>query len=69
MSYISLSQVGVDTGDIPLGMMMLRTIMISLMNNVKTYYLPLISLSDIHQAAPVTLQISAHMTSELTNNI
>ena len=69
VSYISLSQVGVDTGDIPLGMMMLRTIMISLMNNVMTYYLPLICLSDVHQAAPVTSQISAHMISELTNNI
>ena len=46
LSYISPSPVGVDIGDIPPGMMMLRTIMISLMNNVMTYYLPLISLSD-----------------------
>ena len=70
LSYISPSSpVGVDIGDIPPGMMMWRTIMISLMNNVMTYYLPLICLSDIHQAAPVTSQISAHMISELTNNI
>ena len=41
----------------------------SLMNNVMTYYLPLICLSDVHQAAPVTSQISAHMISKLTNNI
>ena len=43
--------------------MMLRTIMISLMNNVMTYYLPLISVCRIStQSAPVRPQISAHMT-------
>ena len=60
MSYISPSGVG----DIPLGGMMLRTMMISLMNNVMTYYLPLISVCLIStQPPPVGPQLSGHMTS------
>ena len=50
--------------DIPLGGMMLRTIMISLMNNVMTYYLPLRSVClTSTPPAPVRPQISVHMTS------
>ena len=58
-----------DIVDIPPGRMMLWTIMISLMNNVMTYYLPLIALSHIQPVTPSKTAALCSHDCRLTNNI